>query len=57
MPAGISNGRYLWYLGLCLATMFAGSQVVHERYQPLSDLNEYVAREEEMRKAAREASN
>lgn len=57
MPFGISTGRYLWYIGISLGAMFAGSQVVHEYYQPLSDLDEYVAREEQRRKVASEASS
>lgn len=53
MPAGISTGRYLMYVGSSLLAMFAGSQIVHKYYQPLSDLDEYVAREEQRRRSER----
>lgn len=53
MPAGLSTGRYLMFVGSCLLAMFAGSQAVHRYYQPLSDLDEYVAREEQRRQAQR----
>lgn len=51
MPAGISPGKYVALMASALITMFAGSQVMHNYYAPLADLDEYVKREEERRKA------
>lgn len=52
MIAGMSTGRYIMFVGSCFVAMFTGSQVVHRHYQPLSDLDEYVVREEERRRQA-----
>lgn len=56
MPAGLSMGRYLLVVGSALITMFAGAMPVHNYYQPLSDLNEYVAREEQRRQSEQQAT-
>lgn len=57
MPAGLSMGRYLLVVGSALITMLAGSQSVQKYYQPLSDLDEYVAREEQRRQLERQETN
>lgn len=43
--------RYLRLLVLSSLSMMAGSQMVHNYYQPLTDLEDYVQREIERRKA------
>ena len=40
-----------------IASMFLGSHVVYSYYQPMSDFNEYVKREEERRKLLKQKSN
>lgn len=50
MPAGLSWTRYLAALSACVVSMAAGSALVHNFYQPLADLDEYVERELQSRK-------
>lgn len=45
MPVGVSWGRYLTFWAAAMASMMAGSQVVHTYYRPLDDLEQYVKKE------------
>ncbi|XP_030024291.1 protein brawnin [Manduca sexta] len=45
MPAGVSWGQYISFSVAAMLSMLAGSQVVHQYYKPLRDLNVYVTRE------------
>lgn len=46
--------RYVFLLGTTLASMFAGSQVVHMYYQPLGDLKELALKRVEELKLERQ---
>ncbi|XP_033171012.1 uncharacterized protein C12orf73 homolog [Drosophila mauritiana] len=46
MPAGVSWGQYMKFLGCALASMMAGSQAVHFYYKPLEDLRTYIEQEQ-----------
>ncbi|XP_023950532.1 protein brawnin [Bicyclus anynana] len=45
MPAGVTWGQYVCFSIASLLTMLAGSQVVHQHYKPLVDLNKYINKE------------
>lgn len=45
MPAGVTWGQYLSFSAAAMLSMLAGSQVVHQYYRPLQDLNKYINRE------------
>ncbi|XP_030569554.1 uncharacterized protein C12orf73 homolog [Drosophila novamexicana] len=45
MPAGVSWGQYMKFLGSAMLAMMAGSQAVHLYYKPLEDLPVYIERE------------
>ncbi|KAH8238259.1 hypothetical protein KR032_001640 [Drosophila birchii] len=45
MPAGVSWGQYMKFLGSAMLAMMAGSQAVHMYYRPLEDLPAYIERE------------
>uniref|UniRef100_A0A2M4AXS3 Putative secreted protein n=1 Tax=Anopheles triannulatus TaxID=58253 RepID=A0A2M4AXS3_9DIPT len=45
MPAGVPLRQYLTFTAAALLAMFCGSQVVHNYYHPLRDLNYYIERE------------
>lgn len=47
MPAGVSWTNYLTFTTAAFLSMFAGSQVVHQYYKPLSDMDEYIKEERE----------
>lgn len=51
MPAGIPIAVYTKCILVGIVSMMAGSSVVHNYYQPLNDLEDYVEREIESRKA------
>lgn len=51
MPAGLSYGSYFKMVFVAIISMAAGSQLVHQYYEPLSDLEEYVEREIQRRKS------
>lgn len=55
MPAGLSYGAYFKIVAVSVISMAAGSQVVHEYYKPLTDLEEYVEREIQRRKSENES--
>ncbi|XP_017853079.1 uncharacterized protein C12orf73 homolog [Drosophila busckii] len=46
MPAGVSWGQYLKFMGSALLAMMAGSQAVHMYYKPLQDLPVYIEKEQ-----------
>ncbi|XP_052894358.1 protein brawnin [Anopheles moucheti] len=50
MPAGVPMRQYLAFMAASLLSMFVGSQVVHNYYHPLRDLNYYVEREIKMQR-------
>lgn len=45
MPVGVSWARYLSFTAAAMLSMLAGSQVVHQYYRPLKDLNVYINKE------------
>lgn len=45
MPAGVSWQRYLKFFAAAMASMLAGSQMVHIYYKPLDDMDVYVEEE------------
>lgn len=46
----MSIRRYIGVVFISLVSMMAGSQLVHEYYQPMNDLEDYVQREIARRK-------
>lgn len=50
MYAGISFVKYASVLVISAVSMMAGSQLVHQLYKPLDDLEDYVEREIQKRK-------
>lgn len=47
MPVKVSWGKYIMFATCAMLSMFAGSEVVHRYYQPLTDLDEYVKKEKQ----------
>lgn len=45
MPAGVTWGQYIAFSSAAMLSMLAGSQIVHQYYRPLRDLNEYINKE------------
>lgn len=45
LPPGVSAGRYVTFTISALISMFLGSQLVHNYYKPLKDLNKYIEAE------------
>ncbi|XP_075969477.1 ubiquinol-cytochrome c reductase complex assembly factor 6 sloth 2 [Anticarsia gemmatalis] len=45
MPAGVTWGQYLAFSSAAMLSMLAGSQIVHQYYRPLQDLNKYINKE------------
>ncbi|KAL0841993.1 hypothetical protein ABMA28_014214 [Loxostege sticticalis] len=45
MPAGVTWGQYLTFSFSAMLSMLAGSQLVHQHYRPLQDLNDYIKNE------------
>lgn len=45
MPAGVSWGQYMKFLGSAMLAMMAGSQAVHMYFKPLDDLPVYIEKE------------
>lgn len=52
MPYGMSNSKYLVFLLSAGAMTMAGSNMVHNYYKPLADLDELVEKELSRRQAA-----
>ena len=50
MPAGLTWPRYLSFFAASMLTALAGSQLVHDYYKPLNDLEDLVQQELERRK-------
>ncbi|EDW06327.1 protein BRAWNIN [Drosophila mojavensis] len=47
MPAGVSWGQYMKFLGSAMLAMMAGSQAVHMYFKPLDDLPVYIEKEKQ----------
>ncbi|XP_061728521.1 ubiquinol-cytochrome-c reductase complex assembly factor 6 [Cydia pomonella] len=45
MPVGVTWGQYMAFTAAAAFSMLAGSQLVHQYYKPLKDLNEYIYKE------------
>lgn len=45
LPPGVTLGQYLRFATAALVSMFLGSQVVHNYYKPLKDLDKYLETE------------
>ncbi|CAK1582004.1 unnamed protein product [Parnassius mnemosyne] len=45
MPAGATWGQYISFSIAAMLSMLTGSQVVHQYYKPLVDLNKYINKE------------
>lgn len=45
MPAGVTWGQYISFSIAAMLSMLAGSQLVHQHYKPLVDLNKYINKE------------
>ncbi|XP_028165867.1 ubiquinol-cytochrome-c reductase complex assembly factor 6 [Ostrinia nubilalis] len=45
MPAGVTWGQYLTFSFAAMFSMLAGSQLVHQHYKPLQNLNDYINNE------------
>ncbi|XP_022171772.1 uncharacterized protein LOC111034739 [Myzus persicae] len=54
MSGNISIAAYVKFSLMAMASMMLGSQLVHNRYKPLDDLEDYVEKEIEKLKAAKE---
>ncbi|XP_023161249.1 uncharacterized protein C12orf73 homolog [Drosophila hydei] len=50
MPAGVSWGQYMKFLGSAMLAMMAGSQAVHLYFKPLDDLPVYIEKERQQQK-------
>lgn len=57
MPAGVPWVVYIPFAAAALVSMFAGAQVVHVHYKPLSDLEELVKIEREQILKERQKEN
>jgi len=42
MPGGLSVPKYIAFMASTLLSMSFGSQIVHNIYKPLDDLDEYI---------------
>lgn len=47
MPAGVSWSTYIKFSTAAMLSMLAGSQIIHNIYRPLDDLDTYVEKEYE----------
>jgi len=54
MSGNISIAAYVKFSIMAMASMMFGSQLVHNQYKPLDDLEDYVEKEIEKLKAAKE---
>ncbi|KAK2168318.1 hypothetical protein LSH36_18g08014 [Paralvinella palmiformis] len=57
MPAGVPWVVYVPFATAAMVSMFAGAQLVHLHYQPLSDLEDMVKVEREKLLKEREKQN
>jgi len=53
MSGNISIAAYVKFSLMAIASMMFGSQLVHNQYKPLDDLEDYVEKEMEKLKAAK----
>lgn len=53
MSGNISIATYVKFSIIAMASMLFGSQLVHNRYKPLDDLEDYVEKEMEIINAAK----
>lgn len=53
MYDGVSFRKVIAVFAISLVSMMAGSNVVHQYYKPLDDLEEYVEREIQRRKLSK----
>ncbi|XP_025203637.1 uncharacterized protein LOC112600584 [Melanaphis sacchari] len=53
MSGNISIATYVKFSLMALTSMMFGSQLVHNRYKPLDDLEDYVEKEMEKLNAAK----
>jgi len=54
MSGNISIAAYVKFSLMAITSMMFGSQLVHNQYKPLDDLEDYVEKEIEKLKAAKE---
>ncbi|XP_026817548.1 uncharacterized protein LOC113556661 [Rhopalosiphum maidis] len=54
MSGNISIVTYVKFSLMAITSMMFGSQLVHNQYKPLDDLEDYVEKEMEKLKAAKE---
>ncbi|KAF0766987.1 Uncharacterized protein FWK35_00002877 [Aphis craccivora] len=54
MSGNISIATYIKFSLMAITSMMFGSQIVHNQYKPLDDLEDYVEKEMEKLKAAKE---
>lgn len=47
-PSNVTVGQYIRFTFSALGTMFLGSQIVHQLFKPLDDLEKYI--DEELKK-------
>ncbi|XP_068158108.1 ubiquinol-cytochrome c reductase complex assembly factor 6 [Drosophila tropicalis] len=57
MPAGVSWGQYMKFMGCALLAMMAGSQSVHLYFKPLDDLPAYIEREQKQSVSSKDEAN
>ncbi|XP_060663523.1 ubiquinol-cytochrome-c reductase complex assembly factor 6 [Drosophila nasuta] len=57
MPAGVSWGQYMKFLGSAMLAMMAGSQAVHLYFKPLDDLPAYIAKEQQQLQHPEKSTN
>lgn len=54
MSGSVPTSSYVKFVLMAMASMMFGSQFIHNIYKPLDDLEEYVEKEMEKLKAAKE---
>lgn len=54
MSGNLPTSSYVKFVLMAMASMMFGSQFIHNIYKPLDDLEEYVEKEMEKLKAAKE---
>jgi len=54
MAGNISIASYVKFSLMAITSMMLGSQLVHNQYKPLDDLEDYVEKEMEKLKAAKD---
>ena len=57
MPAGMSWPKYLRLITASMGSMLLGSQLVHNIYRPLDDLDEFIVKYREEREKMIENSS